>query len=125
MILPGWRVTTRLNCEDETLTTFDDREHAAEAHFALEEHFEFKAQMLLDRLIALWAGELLSLSGDTLEAYVGSVRRADLREPGDEDVHQKILADLADKGVHVKPHEVRERMDAFLIQARKAVEAAP
>ena len=108
----------------KALTTFDDREHADEAHFALEEHLEFKAQMRRDRMIALWAGERLSLTGPALEAYVDTIRRADLQEPGDRDVHQKVLADLADKGVHVKTHEVRERMDAFLIQARREVAAA-
>ena len=106
------------------MTTFDDREHAAEAHFALEEHLEFKAQMRRDRMIAQWAGERLNLSGPALETYVESILRADLKEPGDEDVHQKILADLADGNVHVKPHEVRERMDAFLLQARREIEAA-
>ena len=106
------------------MTTFDDREHAYEAHFVLEEQLEFKAQARRDRLIGLWAGEHLGLTGDALENYVLSVMRADLRHPGDDDVHQKVLADLADKGVHIHTHEVRERMDDFLMQARREVQAA-
>ena len=105
------------------MTTFDDREHAYEAHFALEAQLEFKAEARRDRLLGLWAGERLGLSGDDLENYVLSVMRADLREPGDHDVYQKVLADLADKDAHVRPQDVRERMDAFLIQARAEVQA--
>ena len=104
------------------MTTFDDREHAYEAHFAFEEQLEFKAQARRDRLIGVWAAERLDLSGDDIETYILSIMRADLREPGDGDVHQKVMADLADKGLHVHAQEVRERMDAFLVQARQEVQ---
>ena len=105
------------------MTTFNDREHAFEAHFALEEELEFKAQARRDRLLGLWAGETLGLSGEALDRYVESVVRADLREPGDADVFQKVLADFADKEVRIMPQALRERMDALLAQARREVQA--
>jgi hypothetical protein len=105
------------------MTTFDDRERGYEAHFALDKEQEFKAEARRDRLIALWAGERMGLTGDALQSYVVAVMRADLKEPGDNDVFQKVLADLAEAGVECLPHELRERMDAFLAGARADLKA--
>jgi hypothetical protein len=100
------------------MTTFDDRERAYEAHFALDLEQEFKAVARRDRLLGLWAGQRMGLSGEALENYALSVMRADLKQPGDDDVFQKVLADLAEKKVEVLPHELRARMDEVLTKAR-------
>jgi hypothetical protein len=103
------------------MTTFDDRERAYEAHFAHDEEMAFKAEMRRDRLLGLWAGERMGLTGEALAEYAASIVRVDLREPGDKDVFQKVLADLAENGVEVLPHELRARMDELLIAARAEV----
>ena len=103
------------------MTTFDERERAYEAHYALDQELEFKAQSRRDRMLGEWAGDLLGLSGEALEAYVASVIKAEFREPGDDDVFQKVLADLADKEVDILPHQLRERMDALMAKARAEV----
>ena len=105
------------------MTTFDDREHAFEAHFVLEEALEFKAHARRDRMLGQWAGEKLGLSGDELTRYADTVVRADLLHPGDEDVFQKVLADFADKAVLIMPQELRERMNSLLAEARRQVQA--
>jgi hypothetical protein len=105
------------------MTTFDDRERGQEAHFALDQEQTFKADARRDRLLGLWAGERMGLTGDALAAYAQSVIRADLKEPGDDDVFQKVLADLAEKGVECLPHELRARMDEFLAIARADIKA--
>jgi len=103
------------------MTTFDERERGYEAHFALDQDQEFRAQARRNRMLGLWAGERLGLSGEALQAYVATVQKADLKEVGDEDVFQKVMADLAEKGVEVLPHELRERMDTLLSQARAEI----
>jgi hypothetical protein len=100
------------------MTTFDDRERAYEAHFALDQEQEFKAEVRRDRALAHWAGERMGLSGEALAAYAQSVVKADLKEPGDDDVFRKVLADLAGKNVEVLPHELRAKMDELLQAAR-------
>lgn len=105
------------------MTTFDEREHAFEAHFALEEELEFKAQARRDKMLGLWAGERMGLTGKSLEDYALSVMRADLRDRGDDDVWSKVTADLAAAGVKFLPHEVRTRMDQLLNQAREEIKA--
>ena len=103
------------------MTTFDDRERGYEAHFAHDEEMVFKAEMRRDRLLGLWAGERMGLTGEALVAYAQSVIRADLKEPGDDDVFQKVMADLAEKGLEVLPAELRARMDELLVTARADV----
>jgi hypothetical protein len=69
----------------------------------------------------MWAGGLMGLVDGELETYVLSLVREDLRQPGDQDVYDKVLADLAGQGLHVDPHEVRAQMDLCLAQARQEV----
>ena len=103
------------------MTTFDDREKAFEAGFAHTQEVEFKAAARRDRVVGLWAGEKLGLKGDALQNYALSIMRADLREPGDEDVLQKIVADFAEKGVDILPSQVRAEMDAAFAAAKAEV----
>ena len=103
------------------MTTFDDRENAFEAKAARDEELEFKAQARRDRMLALWAGELMGKAGDELQNYVAEVWRSDLKEPGDRDVHDKVSADLTAAGKDAG--EVRAKMDAFLEAARAELRA--
>jgi hypothetical protein len=103
------------------MTNFNDREQAFEAHFAFENDLEFRVGARRDRLLAQWAAALMGMSAEETEAYVLSVVRADLRDAGDQDVHDKVLSDLAAKGVKVAPHEVRDHLDRFTLQAREAL----
>ena len=100
------------------MTTFDEREKAFEAGFAHQQDEEFRAAARRDRLLGLWAGEKLGLSGDALQDYMLSVMRSDLREPGDGDVFEKLVADFAEKGVDIMPSEVRAKMDTLLTAVR-------
>ena len=105
------------------MTTFDDREHAFESHFAFEEELDFKAKARGDRLVAVWAGELMGLQGPALESYVLSVMHADLQDPGGEEVYHKVVADLTQAGVAIRPQEVRERISRLAAEGRMQVGA--
>lgn len=100
------------------MTTMQDRESAFEAKFASDEELEFKAQARRDRLVATWIGGKMGLTGDALADYVAAVWRADLKEPGDQDVFDKIMADVEAKGLTVTGAELRAKMDELLAQAR-------
>lgn len=101
------------------MTTFNDRESAFEAKFASDEELEFKAQARRDRRLAEWLGPQLGLSGEALADYVTAVWRADLQHPGDTDVFDKVMADVAAKGVAIAPATMRAKMDALLAEARR------
>jgi hypothetical protein len=71
--------------------------------------------------VGLWAGGLMGFKDVELENYVLSLVRADLRDPGDHEVYEKVLSDLVDKGVDILPQAVRDQMDLFLAKARTEV----
>lgn len=79
------------------MSTFDDREHAFEAKYAHDEEMNFKAQARANKLLGLWAAEMMGKSGDEAAAYAKEVIKADFEEAGHEDVVRKVAADLDGK----------------------------
>ncbi len=79
------------------MTTFDDRENAFEAKFAHDSEMQFKAEARRNKLLGLWAAELMGKSGDAAASYAMEVVSADFEEAGDEDVVRKVVGDLAGK----------------------------
>jgi hypothetical protein len=97
------------------MNTFDDREHAFEAKFAHDAEMQFRAEARRNKLLGLWAAELMGKSGDEATAYAAEVVKADIEEPGEEDVFRKLAADLdglADEAT------IREQMSALMVQAK-------
>lgn len=79
------------------MTSFNDREAAFENKFAHDAEMQFKAEARRNKLVGLWAAELLGKTGDAANDYALSVVMADLEEAGTEDVVRKVAADLAGK----------------------------
>ncbi len=98
------------------MTTFDDRERAYESKFAHDEEMQFRANSRRNKLLGLWAAGLLGKSGAEADAYAIEVVKSDFREAGDDDVLRKVTGDLGDKATAA---EVRAKMDALLIEAKR------
>ncbi|KFI24261.1 DUF1476 domain-containing protein [Paenirhodobacter enshiensis] len=79
------------------MTTFKDRENAFENKFSRDEETRFKIEARAAKAVALWAASLMGKSDGEAEAYVGDIIAADFREAGQEDVIEKLIADLAGK----------------------------
>ncbi|MDZ4096309.1 MAG: DUF1476 domain-containing protein [Paracoccaceae bacterium] len=79
------------------MTTFDDREHAFEAKFAHDADMQFRAEARRNKLLGLWAAELLGKSGQEAADYAMTVVKADFEEAGIEDVVRKVGTDLGPK----------------------------
>ncbi|WOR14731.1 DUF1476 domain-containing protein [Hyphomonas sp. FCG-A18] len=103
------------------MSSFDDRERAEEAKFAMDAATEFKVMARRNKLLGLWAAELMSIQGDQAEAYAKSVVMSDLEEPGDEDVFRKVRGDLDEAKVDVSDQRLREHMAELLPVARDQV----
>jgi hypothetical protein len=99
------------------MTTFDKREEGFEKKFAHDEELRFKASARRNKLLGLWAAEKLGLSGPAADAYAKEVVVADFEEAGDDDVLRKVSKDFAAKGVAQSDQQVRQMMDALMIQA--------
>ncbi|HUU24334.1 MAG TPA: DUF1476 domain-containing protein [Methyloceanibacter sp.] len=105
------------------MTNFDDREKSFERKFALDAELQFKSTAKRNKLLGLWAAEKMGLSGDDAQAYAREVVKADLEEPGEEDVFRKIRADFDGKGVDQSDHQIRRAMADLLVEAVRQIEA--
>jgi hypothetical protein len=97
------------------MTTFDDREHAFEAKFAHDEEMKFKAEARRNKLLGLWAADLMGKTEAEAAEYAREVIKADFEEAGHEDVVRKVAADLADLA---DAAAVRAKMDELLAVAK-------
>ncbi|WP_420325170.1 DUF1476 domain-containing protein [Mameliella sp.] len=100
------------------MTTFDDRENAFENKYAHDEEMKFKAEARANKLLGLWAAELLGKAGPDADAYAVEVIKADFEETGHEDVVRKVAADLGDKAT---ADEIRNKRAALLVMAKDQV----
>lgn len=104
------------------MSGFKDRENAFEAKFKHDEELRFKVMVRRNKLLGLWAADLLGLSGDDAAAYAKEVVRSDFEKPGDDDVLEKVLGDLQAKGVEASTHSVRKHMDELVDTAASQIE---
>jgi hypothetical protein len=107
------------------MSTFDEREKGFEKKFAHDQDLKFKAESRRNKMLGEWAAGLMGIAGPAVEDYVKAVRKADLASKGDEDVLQKIVKDLTDKGLKTSEADVRKKMDEFLATAVQQIESAP
>jgi hypothetical protein len=103
------------------MTTFDDREKAFEAKYALDQEQEFKAIARRNRMLGRWAAEKMGLSSESADQYAAAVVRADFEQPGDEDVFRKVAGDLKASGLSVSEGEIRSKMDELGSIARDQI----
>lgn len=109
------------------MTQFNDREKAYESKFAHDQDVQFKANARRNKLLGLWAAELMGLEGDAAAAYAIEVVKSDLLEAGEEDVYRKVKGDLDGKGLDVSEHRVRKAMADLTGEATRQIiaEAKP
>lgn len=105
------------------MTTFDDREKAFEAKFALDQEQEFKAIARRNRMLGLWAAEKMGLSSESADQYAAAVVRADFEQPGDEDVFRKVAGDFKASGLSVSEGEIRSKIDELASISREQIRA--
>tara|TARA_R110002072_G_scaffold103897_1_gene227827 strand:+ start:363 stop:677 length:315 start_codon:yes stop_codon:yes gene_type:complete len=97
------------------MSTFDDRENAFEAKFAHDAEMQFKADARCNKLLGIWAADLLGKTGADVDAYVQDVIKSDFEEAGHEDVYRKLFADIGDQ---VDEATIRAKMAECMAQAK-------
>jgi hypothetical protein len=98
------------------MTTFDDRENAFENKYAHDEEMKFKAEARRNKLLGLWAAELLGKTGEDADTYAKEVVLSDFEEAGHEDVVRKVAGDLGDLA---DADTIRGKMDELLRVAKE------
>ena len=97
------------------MSTFDDRENAFENKFAHDAEMQFKADARRNKLLGLWAAELLGKSGEDAADYAREVVKSDFEEAGDEDVYRKVSGDL---GARADEATIRTKMVELMAEAK-------
>ena len=105
------------------MVEFNEREKAFEAKFKLDEELRFKAAARRNRLLGVWAAEQMGLNEAEAVAYAKEVVKSDFEKPGDEDVLEKVLADLEGKGVETSAQLVRKHMDELMEVAIEQIQS--
>ncbi len=100
------------------MTNFKDREDAFEAKFAHDAEMQFKAEARRNKLLGLWAAELMGKNEEEAAAYAREVIKADFEEAGDEDVYRKVSGDL---GELTDEQTLRAKMVELMTVARAQV----
>ena len=100
------------------MSSLDDRKNAFENKFAHDAELQFKVDSRRNKLIAIWAADLLGKNSDETKKYILEVIKSDFEEAGDEDVFRKISGDLGNKATAA---DIRTKMTELLAVSKSQI----
>lgn len=100
------------------MSTMKDRENAFENKYAHDAEMQFKAEARRNKLLGLWAADLLGKTGDAATEYAREVIKSDFEEAGDEDVYRKVSGDLGGKADEAT---IRAKMASLMTEAKAQI----
>lgn len=100
------------------MSTIDDRGAAFEAKYAHDAEMQFKVEARRNKLLGLWAANLMGKSGDDAAVYATEVVKSDFEEAGDEDVFRKVSTDLGNLS---NEDTIRKQMATLKVQAKAEI----
>ncbi|HLH48294.1 MAG TPA: DUF1476 domain-containing protein [Roseiarcus sp.] len=102
---------------------FEEREEGFEKRFAADEALSFKARARRNRLLGLWAAQLIGKSGAEAESYAKALVAAQVERADEESLFAVLRADLSAAGADISDHRIRRKMGETLAQARNEIAA--
>lgn len=107
------------------MTTFDERERAAERGFVLEEEARFHARNRRNWLLAAWACEWMHLTGQAGDGYIVAFTEGGVGTD-DATLIQRLQTDLKAAGIEATVTRLQTEMErcAGLVQAERRVGVA-
>jgi hypothetical protein len=100
---------------------FKDRERGFENKWAHDADMHFRVMARRNKLLGLWAAGEMGIKGEKANEYAMTVVQADFQKPGDEDVFEKVRADLAAAKLSVADRALRAKMEELLTIAGEQV----
>lgn len=102
---------------------FQEREKGFERKYQLDQDQQFRAQSRRDRIFGAWVAGKLGITGADVDPYAIEVVDSNFEKPGDEDMLDKVKADLQAKQVNISDSELRAALlDAYGEAARQIAE---
>jgi hypothetical protein len=101
------------------MTIFDTREKEFEVRYKHDQELQFKISARRNRLLGLWGAQHLGLLGDAAEAYAQRVVEAQFQPGGNQNVIDKLAADLGAKDPMLTAARIRFELEHFAQQAKR------
>lgn len=98
---------------------FSDREKSFENKFKHDEELRFRVMNRRNKLLGLWLAEKFGITGPEADAYAKEVVEADFEKPGDDDVVEKVMADVSAHKAGITEAEIRVALEEFAVEAKK------
>ena len=98
------------------MSSFDEREKSFEKKFAHDEELQFKISARRNKYLGQWASQILRYNSDQEKEYIQSVIKANLEEPGIENLVIKLKTDLADH--NISEEEIRKKIEELNEKAK-------
>jgi hypothetical protein len=102
---------------------FDRREDGFEKRFVIGEELRFKALARRNKLIGLWAAELMGLSDEAAAAHADALVAEQVGPSDDRALAAELAAQFARAGVEISAHRIARKMEQALAQAVQEIEA--
>lgn len=103
------------------MTTFNEREAGFEAKFTHDADIDFRVHARRNKLLGHWAAAKLGLTPEATDDYTRAIVHAEFEKAGHEGVFDKVMTDLAARGLGVTAADVRAAMAATLAEARNQI----
>ena len=103
------------------MSTFDKREKSFEAKYAHDQETVFKIGARRNKLLGQWMAGQVGLEGADVDDYAKAVIVSEFEKPGDEDVFEKVWADVQEKSLALSEEVVRQKMRDLLETAREQI----
>lgn len=92
------------------MSTFKDREKAAENKYAHDQETAFRINARRTKLFGLWAAGRMSMAGNAADDYARNLIAATVSANEDEEIIAKVKADLSARGVSIADHDLKEEL---------------
>jgi hypothetical protein len=102
---------------------FDTREESFEKRFVMTEEHRFKALARRNKLLGLWAAQLLGYDGDAAKARAAALVEAQVGRGDDAALVAELEGEFSRAGVEVSAHRIRRKMDEAMAQAVADIQA--
>lgn len=92
------------------MTSFDEREKAAENKYTHDAEVDFKINARAHKLLGLWAADKMGMDDAKANAYAMEIVDVDFEAAGEEDVLQRVISDLADAGLSIDIDDIGDAL---------------
>jgi hypothetical protein len=104
------------------MKAFRERAQAFESKFAYDEELKFRAEVRRNKLMALWAANILGRPD--ADAYSTDVLMAAVENPVHANIVNRLRDDLNAAGFNVRETELQTRMEDLMVTVVEEMKAA-